>query len=58
MQHHCLFLLLLMYLIPFVLQQTLHCRLEKEKEVQGVGVHVLMIDRLASSCFFLELSTL
>ena len=51
-EYRCLFLTP-MYLISFVLQQTLHYRLKKEKEVHGVSVHLLMIDRLASSCFFL-----
>jgi len=37
-----------MYLIPFVMEQTLNWRLDKEKEVHGVSVHLLMIDRLVS----------
>ncbi|KAG5123866.1 hypothetical protein AAZX31_11G102400 [Glycine max] len=28
--------------------RTLHCRLEKEKEVHGVGVHLLMIDSIGA----------
>lgn len=43
-----------MYLIPFVMEQTLNWRLDKEKEVHGVSVHLLMIDRLVSSCSFLN----
>jgi hypothetical protein len=44
-----------MHLILFFLQQTLSRRLDKAKEVHGVSVHMLMIDRLVSFCFFLSM---
>lgn len=45
-----------MYLVRFVLQQTLNWRLDKEKEVHGASVHLLMIDRLFFSSYLLNVT--